>query len=258
MSSSRAEPRWPHASNGCCMSQGSQKLQASSSPAIACVYSAVPIDMILSMLETATGMISGASWDASTNVRDHDVHVMLQNDVIEITDTPYFSDGYSLTLSRRDEVLGDASPLDLVTSWRDSARFAVDESSDGGLAIIDGLGLTARLLAATGIAAGSPTVQTTARSTCAQLAHSRFGLSTPVVRTVPTPRLEAHLERVSPPFRRLGKGLGRIVTTHPVYQHCSDLEIGSVEVMRLIADLPSGLVDELRTEFRQISRAGCR
>ncbi len=218
------------------------------------MYSGVPIDMILSMLETATGIVAGLSWYATADVHDHDVHVTLRNDVIEITETPYFSNGYSITLSRHDEVIGEVPPFGLVTSWRDSVGAAVEESSDDGLAIIDGLGLSARLLAAVGIATGSPTIQTTARSSRAPLAPSRFELSTPDVRTVPPPRLEAHLERISPPFRKLGKGLGTIVTTHPIYEHCSDREIGSVEVMRLIADMPSDLVSGLRAERQRIGR----
>lgn len=240
------------------MSHGREKLEGPTIPTIACVYSGIPIDMILSMLETSIEMVAGLSWDEPTQIRDHDVYVVLKGDVIEISDTPYYSKGHSLALSRADEVSGKVSPLDLVISWRDSVGSAVEECSDEGLAIIDGLGLSARHLAGAGIAAGAPTIQTSARSSRAPLAQSRFGVSTPDVRVVPTSRLETHLERISPPFRRLGKGLGSIVTTHPFYQHSSDREIGSVEMMRLIADMPSDLVDDLQTELERTGKAGSR
>ena len=231
--------------------------------AIPCITDGVDVTKVLTLLDQALGSCATMRWGVRAQQRTHDVAVALDSYGITIAHRRRLGSVRRpwLRLEPAGEELVHEHPSDLIRSWQQSLEIAVEAKSVEASPFADRQAHAARLLVAAGEAAGEvddcKTFDVMVRSRRALKESSRFTMNTKAVGTVfPGPKLDSFLAAVSPPYRRLVLKGTVMTTTIPHCEFCSFDEVGPMEMMRLVAELPEPAVQELRLELSHREVAG--
>lgn len=214
---------------------------------IPCVVSAeVDIQELQAVLDLARRAVwdGGQSRTCSTDVGELRVCCRSPNRIVIGRREEHA--GRELHLSRPDGFLGDADPISIVRSWWRSAQAAVCEASDQGRKLAQGPRRCAELLMAAAVAAGLQEVRTGCLSVWPFHAVCRFILLLPKRRLVVPASFCGFLDQEAPPYRYVTHGDGSGAYSRRTTVLISQADLGPMEILRLIREVPIEMVEELR------------